>query len=283
MARARNIKPGFFTNDVLADVEPLGRILFQGLWCHADREGRLECRPRKLKAEILPYDDCDVEDLLSQLEVRGFIIRYEVENNQYIQVVNFTKHQNPHIKEGASSIPAQNETVQALSEHSTSTVQEQCSNGESTERAVLIPDSLNLIPDTKVKALSAKADSVAVFDYWKQVMDSPKSNLDRKRKAAIEARLRDGFSVEDLKAAINGCRKTPHNMGDNDRGQKFNDIELICRNAPNVERFMNATGASPPKPKAERPLTAAEKYAAQRDAMRANHERTITGTATRIA
>ena len=54
MARARNLKPSFFTNDILAEVPALGRLLFQGLWCVADREGRLADRPRKLKAEILP-------------------------------------------------------------------------------------------------------------------------------------------------------------------------------------------------------------------------------------
>lgn len=163
MARARNIKPGFFTNDVLADVDPLGRILFQGLWCHADREGRLECRPRKLKAEILPYDECDIDDLLSQLESRGFISVYSVENSQYIQVVNFSKHQNPHIKEGASSIPAPNGTVKAPTENSASTVQEQCSNSESTERAGLIPDSLNRIPDSPINQVDDVFDGFPSF------------------------------------------------------------------------------------------------------------------------
>lgn len=163
MARARNIKPGFFTNDVLAEVDPLGRILFQGLWCHADREGRLECRPRKLKAEILPYDECDIDDLLSQLESRGFISVYSVENSQYIQVVNFSKHQNPHIKEGASSIPAPNGTVQASTENSTSTVQAQCSNSESTERAGLIPDSLNRIPDSPTNPTDVVFDGFSWF------------------------------------------------------------------------------------------------------------------------
>ena len=161
--RARNIKPGFFTNDVLAEVDPLGRILFQGLWCHADREGRLECRPRKLKAEILPYDECDIDDLLSQLESRGFISVYSVENSQYIQVVNFSKHQNPHIKEGASSIPAPNGTVQASTENSTSTVQAQCSNSESTERAGLIPDSLNRIPDSPTNPTDVVFDGFSWF------------------------------------------------------------------------------------------------------------------------
>ena len=37
--RARNLKPGFFKNETLAEIEPLGRLLFQGLWCMADREG----------------------------------------------------------------------------------------------------------------------------------------------------------------------------------------------------------------------------------------------------
>jgi hypothetical protein len=61
MARARNIKPGFFANDVLAEIDPLGRLLFAGLWTIADREGRLEDRIKKIKAQILPYDDCDCD------------------------------------------------------------------------------------------------------------------------------------------------------------------------------------------------------------------------------
>lgn len=105
MARARTLKPGFFANERLAECEPLARILYQGLWCHADREGRLEDRPKRLKAEILPYDECDLGLLFEQLETQGFIVRYRIEENNYIQVVNFTKHQNPHPKETASSIP----------------------------------------------------------------------------------------------------------------------------------------------------------------------------------
>jgi hypothetical protein len=64
MARARNIKPGFFLNDELAECEPLARLLFAGLWCIADREGRLEDKPKRIKVEILPYDDCDIDYLL---------------------------------------------------------------------------------------------------------------------------------------------------------------------------------------------------------------------------
>jgi len=54
VARARNIKPGFFKNDQLAECHPLARLLFAGLWCEADRAGRLKDRPKRLKVECLP-------------------------------------------------------------------------------------------------------------------------------------------------------------------------------------------------------------------------------------
>lgn len=105
MARSRNIKPGFFENDLLAEIDPLGRLLFAGLWTIADREGRLEDRVKKIKAKILPYDDCDVDHLLDELAKREFILRYEVDGNHYIQITNFLKHQNPHHMEAPSEIP----------------------------------------------------------------------------------------------------------------------------------------------------------------------------------
>lgn len=83
-----------------------------------------------------------------------------------------------------------------------------------------------------------------VFDYWREVMGKTGNVvLNAKRRDAIKQRLREGYTVEDLKLAVDGCKNTPHNMGQNDRGRPFNDIELICRNGPNVERFRDAAGA----------------------------------------
>lgn len=144
MARARNLKPSFFTNDVLAEIDPLGRLLFQGLWCLADRSGRLEDRPKKIKAELLPYDACDVDSLLDALAEHEFILRYESDGKRFIQVIKFCKHQNPHVKEAASSIPAPDS-------HSACTVQEQDfpeQAEESTELAGLIPLTLNPLTDS---------------------------------------------------------------------------------------------------------------------------------------
>ena len=41
MARIRTIKPEFFTSDDICALSPLARLLYVGLWCEADREGRL--------------------------------------------------------------------------------------------------------------------------------------------------------------------------------------------------------------------------------------------------
>lgn len=105
MARSRNIKPGLFINDELAECDIYARFLFTGLWTIADKIGRLEDKPKKIKVLVLPYDNVDCDDLLNQLYQYGFIIRYTICNKNYIQIVNWTKHQNPHKNENESEIP----------------------------------------------------------------------------------------------------------------------------------------------------------------------------------
>ena len=105
--RARYIKPEFFKHEVLGSLDPLARLLFQGLWLLADREGRLKDRPVRIKIEILPYDDgADVDALLDDLARGGFIVRYGVGGDKYIQINNFAKHQRPHRNETPSEIPS---------------------------------------------------------------------------------------------------------------------------------------------------------------------------------
>ena len=52
MARSRNIKPGLFANELLGDADPIISLLFIGLWTIADKEGRLENRPKKIRASV---------------------------------------------------------------------------------------------------------------------------------------------------------------------------------------------------------------------------------------
>jgi len=137
--RARNIKPGFFKNEELAECEPLVRILFEGLWCYADREGKFEWRPKRIKAEILPYDNVDINGYLTELQQRNLVKRYSVNGTHYGQVVNFLKHQHPHHTEKDSEIPN-------IPLNGEIPVKNTVSNRDNPSDS-LIPDSL--IPDSK--------------------------------------------------------------------------------------------------------------------------------------
>jgi hypothetical protein len=141
--RARNIKPGFFRDEQLLQVPPLGRLLFAGLWCLADREGRLLDRPAQIKWDILPADDCDVNALLAELTMRGFIRRYTADGTRYIEVTRFLAHQRPHYKEKASIIPPPPDTTPAQKH-------------DSTRSDSLIPDSL--IPDSLIPSAVSQLD-----------------------------------------------------------------------------------------------------------------------------
>lgn len=156
MARARNIKPSFFINEELVECSFETRLLFIGLWTIADREGRLEDKPKKIKMSLFPADNLDIDFSLNELVEHGFIVRYEIKGEKYIQVLAFKKHQNPHRDEKASTIPAQystdansNNEDADKEKHSASTVQAQCEDNASTVAIGLIPDPLLLIPDSQ--------------------------------------------------------------------------------------------------------------------------------------
>lgn len=144
MARARNIKPSLFKNELLGVADPMLTLLFEGLWLLADREGRLEDRPLRIKAEIFPYrDSVDVESMLSWLHQNEFIVRYSVDAKAYIEVCSFTKHQNPHKNEAQSEIPDKSNGCITSEKIGTATDKVGIAPADS-----LIPDSLNLIPDS---------------------------------------------------------------------------------------------------------------------------------------
>ena len=87
--RARNIKPGFFINEQLAECSLAARLLFIGLWLIADREGRLEYREKRIKAEVFPYDNIEVAPLVSELAREGLVVEYEVGGTAYLWITGF--------------------------------------------------------------------------------------------------------------------------------------------------------------------------------------------------
>lgn len=156
MARARNIKPQFFTNDELSELPPLARLLFIGLWTIADFKGCFEYKPKRLKVQLLPYDDCDIEQLVSALDKSRFISIYSVQGQTFGKVLNFNKHQNPHKneKEKGSDIPDiyQNDAENVMFSDNLEDIEiNHDQNGSDPADSLnLIPDSCSPITDTPV-------------------------------------------------------------------------------------------------------------------------------------
>ena len=149
MARARNIKPGFFKNADLVELPVEARLLFIGLWTLADRAGRLEDRPKQIKMELFPADAVDVDACLEGLQRWGFVKRYDIDGRRLLQVVNFERHQNPHRDEKVSALPAPDGSIdEAPRKHGANTVQARCEDAAGSMPIGLNPDSL--IPDSRI-------------------------------------------------------------------------------------------------------------------------------------
>lgn len=237
MARARNIKPSFFKNEDLAELGYDARLLFIGTWTLADREGRLEDRPKKIKMEIFPADSVDVNKLLLQLHESKFILRYEADGKRYIQIIKFLKHQNPHHREPESILPAAPESLvlewlgSGCEPEAYDLFKDRKARGSPTasraDSGFRIPDSPSLIPDSP----SRKKDTVGLTpdatsrgkknghdhektrDLRKQAVEvltflNEKAERNFEPVAAnvdpIVARLREGSTPDDIRAVIAG-------------------------------------------------------------------------------
>ena len=77
-----------------------------------------------------------------------------------------------------------------------------------------------------------------IFDAWVEATGkNPKTvKFSDDRKKLIARRLKE-WPLEDLLDAVRGWRHSPHHRGDNDRQTVYNDLEMLLRNAKNIERF----------------------------------------------
>ena len=190
MPRARNIKHSFFCNDELAEIEPLGRLLFIGMWTIADYKGDFEWREKRVKASILPYDNCDIKKLAINLDKSGFIRFFSDGEKIYVRIVNFAKHQNPHKNEKAkgTNIPEYSENLRQLIDLKVLAINRDKSGqkpegyaSDPADSCFLIPDSLfpesgTLLPDPVApesatpartnKPKKDKADSTIIWEAY---------------------------------------------------------------------------------------------------------------------
>lgn len=217
MPRARNIKPAFFKNEDLVELPFETRLLFVGLWTLADRAGKLEDRPKRIKMEVYPADNVDVDAGLDELNDAGLIVRYRVNDQQLILIPKFTDHQNPHKNEAPSVLPDPDS-----GNYASSTVQAPEQDAPRPEALGLNPDSLN--PESSKNHRSSATAPDRFADFWSVYPKKVKKQDARKKwkarkldakadqiiadvqtRTAKDGRWLDGF-VPDPTTYINGSR-----------------------------------------------------------------------------
>lgn len=93
MARIRTIKPEFWTDERVVELDFWVRLLFIGLWNFADDEGRMVCSEKRIKMQIFPGDSPNIRGGLDELTRAGLIQVYVVDEVEYLSIPTFLKHQ----------------------------------------------------------------------------------------------------------------------------------------------------------------------------------------------
>lgn len=93
MARIRSVKPEFWIDEKVVEMGLAARLLFIGLWNFADDQGYIDDKPRRIKMQVFPGDDFDVDPLLDELVAAGLLVRYDSPVGPVLHVRNWDKHQ----------------------------------------------------------------------------------------------------------------------------------------------------------------------------------------------
>lgn len=256
MSRIRTIKPEFWSSEQTMDCSPIARLLFIGLWNFCDDNGIHPASPKRIKAEVFPGDNCSTADIIqwmNELIQNNLIQEYIAENKAYWIVTGWKKHQK--IEKPTYRHPLPQSELKVIADHSMINQRKEDESLPNDRPSLdeLSPTEWNGVegngkeinicevetsPVDDFKSNSS-ASTQELFNYWQAAMNHPCARLDLKRQRAIEKAMKLGYSIEELKRAIDGCSKTPYNMGKNDTNQIYDDISLIFRDADHIERFMN--------------------------------------------
>lgn len=90
------IDPSFWTDEKLSEISIQARIMFIGMWNFADDEGILRLRPEYIKSSIFPYDDIELGEIKSWIDILikiNLIYAYQINGQSYGIILNFLKHQ----------------------------------------------------------------------------------------------------------------------------------------------------------------------------------------------
>lgn len=245
--RIRSLKPEWLQDQNIQALDDSARVMSVALILMADDYGNGRAAPAFLDAQVWPAERGKAATALAALQDIGYVQLYQVRGQSYYHLRNWAKHQRVN-RPGKPRVPDLSEGSQE------SFVQSPKILAQSSK--TLLPDHRSTITDHRsgstindqdldLEKRAPKALVLEVFEYWRSALGKRvSSKLDGKRDRAIRGALKRGHSVADLKRAIDGCKRSDWHMGHNPNGRRYDDIELICRDARHTEAFIDmADGA----------------------------------------
>lgn len=92
MARARNIKPGFFQNDELGELDPHVRLLFVGMLVLSSKDGRLQDDAQLIQRQVFPREPgVNVVGAIESLIDARLIERCVIDGVGALQITNLSR------------------------------------------------------------------------------------------------------------------------------------------------------------------------------------------------
>jgi len=193
MARIRTVKPEFFTSESVISVSPLARLFFIGLWCEADKEGRLKWKPKTLKFRYLPGDSVNIEKLCKELEAENMIVTYSVNDVDYCEIPGFGSHQVINNREKESTLPSRDNDASTTRESGRKEGKEG-KEGKGMTRFTP-PTITEVIKYMNEKGCNSQAEAEKFFDYYSSKGWLVGRSKMKDWKAAIRNWLKNNFST----------------------------------------------------------------------------------------
>lgn len=209
----------------------------------ADDFGAFHADPRLLKSYLFPLlsdiREADITRWLAACEKAGLVRCYvDDKGRKYTQIMNFRQR----MRQQVAKFPQPDGQPQVECQTDDGQLTDDCLSTDS-DPPLEEETKPNTNPKEKTNKPSAE-DVSRIFSYWQSTLDHPTAKLTTERRRKVEARLKEGYSVEQIIQAIDGCAASPFHRGQNDTGQVWDDLELICRNGSKLEGFLKRKGGS---------------------------------------
>lgn len=226
----RRIYSGFITGQRINKLSLNAEAWFWRVMATADDFGNAPADPdlcRAATAGRRSVTSKQIAGWLKEMKTVGLITLYRAKGEWFLHIVGFEESQ-PAGKNGKRimryAVPDESGCIQVNPDESSAS---QASDNDTED------DN-----DSDTEKESRSATAVSIFDYWREQSGHAHAQFTDKRRSRVMARLKQGYSVEQLQSAIRGNLASPFHSGQNDSGQKFDDLELVCRDGEHVEQFI---------------------------------------------